>query len=432
MVTYQNPSCLAINGGPRIRSVAFPERGHVGSDERDAVVALFNHAESTGVAPGYGGEEESAYCREFAEWLGGGYADAVSSGTAGIYVALKSLEIDPFQEVIVSAVTDPGGLMPVPLLNLIPMIADTEPGSYNSGAEEIAPLISPRTRAIVVPHIAGEPADIEGIVDLARRHSIPVIEDCSQSHGACVHGGLVGSFGHMSVFSTMHGKHHSSGGQGGLIFTANEERYQRICRASDRGKPLFLPSGSSNCIASLNLNSSEISAAIGRVQFRKLPQIVARRREIVEQLTATTSSLGTVAVPVQRDGAAPSYWFLRMNFHEDVATCGKNEFCQALEAEGLPVASDYRAAMPHKQQWFLDRRVFGSSGYPWSSPAYEGDPTREFPCPNAEAAMEKCFSLYFHENWTDEDVADAAAILAKVDAVFSTSGRAASMPGVRK
>jgi len=401
----------------------------MGIEEQNAVVALFTRANLTGHSLGYNGEEESAYCREFAEWLGGGHADAVSSGTAGIYVALKSLEIDPFQEVIVSAVTDPGGLMPIPLLNLVPMIADTEPGSYNCGVQQIAPLLSPRTRAIVVAHIGGEPADIEGIVNLAQRHSIPVIEDCSQSHGTSLHGRLVGSFGTISVFSTMYGKHHSSGGQGGMVFTPNQNLYQRIRRASDRGKPFFMPDGSTNCVASLNLNSSEISAAIGRVQFRKLPRIVARRREIVDRLRGLTSSLGTVSVAPQRDGADPSYWFLRMDFHKYAATCAKRDFCQALEAEGLPIAIDYRAALPHTQEWFINRRVFGASGYPWSSPDYAGDLTREFPCPNAEAAMERCFNLHFHEHWTDEDVADAAAILSKVDAIFSVRRGAAPVSG---
>ena len=88
---------------------------------------------ATGVAPGYNGEDGDAYCEAFSASLGGGYTDAVSSGTAGVYVALRALDLEPFGEVIVGAVTDPGGMMPIPLLNQIPMVADTAPGQLQHG-----------------------------------------------------------------------------------------------------------------------------------------------------------------------------------------------------------------------------------------------------------------------------------------------------------
>jgi dTDP-4-amino-4,6-dideoxygalactose transaminase len=412
---------LAVFGGPRLRTAPFPERGHIGHEEKAAVDALFEQAIATGVAPGYNGDQETSYCEEFAAMLGGGYADAVSSGTAAVYVALKALDLEPFTEVIVTAVTDPGGLMPVPLQNLIPVIADTEPNSYNSGPEQIEALISPLTSAILVAHVAGEPADIPGIVAVARRHNIPVIEDCSQSHVATLNGQAVGTFGDIGVFSTMFGKHHSSGGQGGLVFTRDEDTYQAIRRASDRGKPFFLPQGSTNVVASLNLNLNELAAVIGRVQLSKLPDIVRQRRAIVAELAEGIADLRAVSVPVPLEGAEPSYWFLRMRFHADQVSCDKEAFCQALGAEGLSVASSYRAALPHTMHWFTHRHVFGSSGYPWSSPDYAGDPDRSFPCPNANATMDTHFNLYLHESWGATEVADAAAIFRKVERAYSVS-----------
>ena len=413
---------LVIHGGPRVRAAPFPQRGHIGVEEKAAVDALFDRSIASGAAPGYNGEEEQAYCQEFAAFMGGGYADAVSSGTAGVYVALKALDLEPFTEVIVSAVTDPGGLMPIPLLNLIPIVADVAPDSYNSGPEQVEALISPLTSAIVIAHIAGEPADIEGLMAVARRHRLPVIEDCSQSHGAAVNGKLVGAFGDIGVFSTMFGKHHSSGGQGGLVFTRDEALYQAIRRASDRGKPFFLPPGSSNVIASLNLNLNELAAAIGRAQLKKLPQIIARRRAVVARLAEGIDDLTTVSIPAPIAGAEPSYWFLRMRFHADRASCDKATFCQALIAEGLSIATHYRAALPHTMEWFVKRRVFGHSGYPWASPDYQGDPTRRFPCPNAQATMERHFNLYFYESWGDAEIADAVAIFRKVEQAYAVAG----------
>jgi dTDP-4-amino-4,6-dideoxygalactose transaminase len=462
-------------------SQPFPQRGSIGAEEYAAVGALFERAIREGSAPGYNGEEETRYCEEFAAFMGGGYTDAVSSGTAGLYVALKALDLEPFSEVIVGAVTDPGGMMPIPLLNLIPMVADTAPESYNTGPEQVEALISPRTAAIVVPHIGGEPADVEGIMAVAGKYHVPVIEDCSQTHGATLHGRLVGTFGQIGVFSTMFSKHHSSGGQGGLVYTRDESLHHAIRRASDRGKPFFLPDGSTNVTASLNLNLNDLAAAIGRVQLRKLPEQVRRRRRLVGQLSEGIASLKTVSIPRPLAGAEPSFLFLRMRFHADQAAAGgpmvadeytgaeiprcarndsgspiphcarndsgspiphcarndsglpiprcarndrgpsaytwgdKETYCQALSAEGLPVGADYRYALPHTMDWFVNRRVFGHSGYPWASPDYKGDPQLQFPCPNAHAAMEHYFNLYLHERWGQDEIADAIAIFTKVE-----------------
>jgi dTDP-4-amino-4,6-dideoxygalactose transaminase len=409
---------LALYGGARLRVAPFPQRGNIGPDEKAAVDALFDRAIATGVAPNYNGEEENAYCAEFADFLGGGYADAVNSGTSAIYVALKSLNLPPFSEVIVAAVTDPGGLMPIPLLNLIPMVADAMPGSYNTGPEQVEALISPLTRAILVAHIAGEPADMAGIMALARKHQLPVIEDCAQAHGARINGRMVGTFGDMAAFSTMSGKHHTTGSQGGVVFTKQEALYQEARRNSDRGKPFFLPPDSTNPVASLNLNLNDIAATIGRVQLRKLPDSNNRRQIIVSKLGEGIDDLATVSLPPLIAGGESVYWFLRMRFHAGKATCDKATYTQALIAEGLPINPSYRAALPHTQRWFEERRVFGAPGYPWSSPDYKGEAQRRFPCPNAHAVMEDHFNLHFHENWGEQEVEDAIAIFQRVDAYF--------------
>ncbi|MBX3013658.1 MAG: DegT/DnrJ/EryC1/StrS family aminotransferase [Caldilineaceae bacterium] len=409
---------LAVYGGSPLRQTPFPPRSLIGPEEKEAVLTFLEQTVATGAALGYNGDEENAYCQEFSAWMGSGYTDAVNSGTASLYVALQSLQLEPFTEVIVPAVTDPGGMMPVPLLNLIPVVADTEPNSYNIGPEQIAPLISPLTSAIIVAHIAGEPANIAAIMALARQHNLPVIEDCSQSHGARLHGQLVGTFGDIGAFSTMGGKHHCSGGQGGVVYTKDEARHQIIRRCSDRGKPFFLPPGSTNTQAALNLNMTDLGGAIGRVQLRKLHDNNLRRQTIVGKLGEGIEELATISLPALLPGAESCYWFLRLRFHADQATCDKETYCEALSAEGLPIAASYRNALPHTMDWYVKRRVFGTSGYPWTSPDYRGDPNREFPCPNAHATMDTHFNLYFHENWDTEAVADAIAIFQKVDAAF--------------
>ena len=412
---------LAVHGGAPVRAAPFPPRGHIGTEEKEAVIAYIDEVIESGTLNAYQGAEEEAYCARFAEELGGGYADAVSSGSTAIYVALKALQLEAFSEVIIGPFTDPGGMMPIPLQNMIPMIADSAPGSYNTGPQQIEALISPRTSAIIVPHIAGEPADIGGIMALARRHGIPVIEDCAQAHGARYQGQLLGSFGDISAFSTMSGKHHSSGAQGGMVFTRDEALYQSARRMADRGKPHFLPEGATNMQATLNFNQTDLAAVVGQAQLRKLPEMVERRRAIVGQLIEAAADLEIISLRQTAPGIESSYWFLPVAFHRDRAACDKETFCESLRSEGLPVTDDYRTGMPHRQEWYRERRVFGSSGYPWASPLYKGDPDRDFPCPNAEAMLKSHFNIFFHENWGVQEVDDVIAIFQKVAAAY-TSG----------
>jgi dTDP-4-amino-4,6-dideoxygalactose transaminase len=409
---------LAVNGGEKTIKELFSGRSHFGKEEKEAVDAVFDQAIQTGHAPGYNGAEEEAYCKEFAEFMGGGFADGVNSGTTSVYVALRALNLEPFTEVIVGAVTDPGGIMPIPLMNCIPVVADTEPGSYNVGPKQIEELITPLTSAIVVAHIGGEPADIEGIMKVAQRHNLPVVEDCSQSHGAEVNGRKVGSFGDIAGFSTMFGKHHCTGGQGGVVFTKSEELYYSIRRVADRGKPFGMP-GHRNVVASLNFNLNEISVAIGRAQLRKLPEIVERRRVFVALLKEKgLGELKSISIPETLSGARHSYWWWRLEFNADALTCSKDEFLKAVQEEGVELSPSYRSALPHTFEWYKNRSVFGSSGYPWKCPLYKGDSEREYPCPNAEAAMDRLFNLNVSESWGEEEAELIVKAFSKVEAAY--------------
>ena len=129
---------LAIDGGSKIRETPFPKRHLFGAEERQVVLELFDASIESGEAIHYNGPEELAYEQEFANFMGGGYADLVNSGTAALYVALGALELKAAGEVVIPPITDPGGAMPAALLCQEPVIAEAAPGSFNTGAEEIA------------------------------------------------------------------------------------------------------------------------------------------------------------------------------------------------------------------------------------------------------------------------------------------------------
>lgn len=419
MTTATKQETLAINGGPQVRITPWTPRHLFGEEEKQAVVALFEEAKEKGdIILGYNGSQEEAYCREFAQFLGGGFADGVNSGTNALYVAMRALELPPFSEVIVPAVTDPGGVMPVPLMNLIPVPADCAPSSYNIGAEQIAARLTEHTSAIIVAHIAGIPADMDPILELAATQNLPVIEDCSQAHGATYKGRPVGTFGKVAVFSTMFGKHHATGGQGGIVFTHDENLYWRIRRHADRGKPFGLEGANENIVAALNCNMDELHAAIGRVQLRKLPEIVRRRRETACRIEEECrKSLQTVRLLTAPPNSEPVYWFLL--FHLDLGRLSvpKQAFVQALQAEGIPAGSGYWA-VPSSFEWWKNRAVFGMSGLPWSSPLYKGNPEQEYPLPNIRATDACHFVVSLHEAWTDQDISDLLTALQKVENAY--------------
>lgn len=399
---------LAIDGGSAVRAAPFPPRRLFGREERDTVMAMFDRAEQEGHGVlGYNGPEEEGYCREFAAYLGGGYADGVNSGTNAVYVALRSLELDPLCEVIVPAITDPGGVMPVALCNFMPVPADCAPGSYNIGAKQIAACITEKTRAIIVAHIAGIPADLDPILELAKSKNLLVLEDCAQAHGAKYKGRPVGTMGDVAAFSTMFGKHHATGGQGGLVFTKSEEMYWRIRRYADRGKPFGLENAGGNVIPALNCNMDELHAAIGRVQLRKLPGIIRRRRQWAKQLIDGCKKLQAVRIVDEPADTEAVYWFLMLKLDLSKWKVDRDTFTQALAAEGFPVAPGY-FHVPMRLPWVRHPHAFA----PGLSPA------KEYPLPNIEAADAGCIQLFFHEDWTQREVDDALNALQKLETAY--------------
>lgn len=407
---------LAINGGEKAIPFTMKGRYNFGEEERAAVLALMDETIKSGKMFGYNGPQEEAFCQEFAELLGGGYADGVNSGTNAVYVAIKALQLPPFSEVIVGCVTDPGGMMPIVLNNCIPMVADVMPGSFNTGAAMIAPLINERTKAIVVSHIGGEPANMPEIMALAQAHHLPVVEDCAQSHLAKINGQNVGTFGEIGAFSLMFGKHMCTGGQGGAVFTKSAARYWDLRRAADRGKPFNLPTGSTNVLPAINCNMDELHAVIGRVQIKKLPGLVARRQAFVKLLiNKGLDQLQVVKIPPLPKWADHCYWWWRLKLDLAALACGRDDFFAALAAEGLGVMPDYRAALPATMTWFQDR----AEQFPWNAPQYQGNPRQEFPCPNADASMIEHFILPIYESWGEVEAEAIMQAFHKVEAALA-------------
>ena len=244
---------------------------------------------------------------------------------------------------------------------------------------------------------------MDPILEICRSRNLPVIEDCAQAHGAEYKGRRVGTMGELAAFSTMFGKHHATGGQGGVVFTKREDLYWRCRQASDRGKPFGVENPEAgNVLCSLNLNLNDLSACIGRVQLRRLPDMLARLREIGRIMTDGCAQTESVRVNNGLPETDPAYWFIMFKIDAGKLTVGAPDFVAAVQAEGIPASQGYVrdvANMP----WYKNRAVFGTSGFPWTSPLYKGDPNAEYPVPNAEAADAMHMRIRLHESVTPDD-----------------------------
>ncbi len=400
---------LAINGGKAIRTEPFPPRKLFGQEEKDVVMSLFDEAMEKGHhVMGYNGPQEEAYCKEFADFLGGGFADGVNSGTNAVYVALKALEPAPGSEVIVPAISDPGGVMPAAICGCIPVPADTCEDYYTIGAEQIEAKITDKTSAIIVAHIAGIPADMDPIMELANARGIPVVEDCAQIHGAKYKGRRVGTLGTISSFSLMFGKHHATGGQGGMVFTQDEELYWKVRRYADRGKPFGIedaPNG--NVVPAINCNMDELHAAIGRVQLGKLPDITDRRRTIAKSIAESCrQELKSVRLKEEPADCEGVYWFLVFKYDPSLLTVSKEDFVKAVEAEGLPVCPTYKH-VPVRMEWM--GKYMQQNGW-----AMDG----RYELANVDAVDDMYFNCGLHEDYTQAEADDIVAALKKVEAAY--------------
>ena len=400
---------LAINGGEAVRTTPFPPRKLFGRDEKDVVMSLFDEAMEKGhQVLGYNGPQEEAYCKEFADFLGGGFSDGVNSGTNAVYVALRALEPEPGSEVIVPAISDPGGVMPAAICGCVPVPADTIEDYYTIGAEQIEAKITDKTSAIIVAHIAGIPADMDPIMELANSRGIPVVEDCAQIHGAKYKGRMVGTLGTISSFSLMFGKHHATGGQGGMVFTKDEELYWKARRYADRGKPIGIddaPNG--NVVAALNCNMDELHAAIGRVQLRKLDDIASRRRTVAKSIAESCrGELKSIQLKEEPADCEGVYWFLVFKCDSSLLTVSKEDFVKAVEAEGIPVCPTYKH-VPVRMEWM--GKYMQQNGW-----AMDG----RYDLTNVDKVDDMYFNCGLHEDFTQAEADDIVAALKKVEAAY--------------
>lgn len=295
------------------------------------------------------GTEGREFEKEFASYCGVNHAVALANGTVALELALHALGIGPGDEVITTSRTFIASASCIVMRGAIPVIADVDPVSQNITAETINPCITSKTKAVICVHLAGWPCDMDPINDLAREHGLKVIEDCAQCHGATYKGRPVGSLGDVAAFSFCQDKIMTTGGEGGMLTTNNEQLWRRAWEFKDHGKSYDAvynrqhPPGFRWLHESFGTNwrLTEMQSAIGRVQLGKLDEWKKVRRSNAAILTDGFSRIPAlrVTVPPPEIGHAYYKYYAFVRLERLKAGWDRDRIMAAINAEGIPCYS---------------------------------------------------------------------------------------------
>jgi dTDP-4-amino-4,6-dideoxygalactose transaminase len=253
------------------------------------------------------GSECREFEEEFAAWTGARYAIALGNGTLALESALKALGVGPGDEVVVTPRTFIASVSCVVTARATPVFADVDSNSGNLTAETIAKVLTPRTKAVICVHLAGWPCDMDPIMDLAEQYGLKVIEDCAQAHGARYKGRSVGSIGHVGAWSFCQDKIMTTGGEGGMVTTNDEALWNVMWSYKDHGKSYEAvykknhPPGFRWLHDSFGTNwrMTEMQAAIGRIQLRRMADWTIQRQTNAELLTKALQLFADKTGPIR-------------------------------------------------------------------------------------------------------------------------------------
>ncbi|MCB0826011.1 MAG: DegT/DnrJ/EryC1/StrS aminotransferase family protein [Armatimonadetes bacterium] len=251
------------------------------------------------------GTEGREFEREWAEFVGMKHAIVMTNGTLTLEAALRSLGIGPGDEVIVSPRSFIASASTVVQVGATPIFADVECEGGNLSAETISAVITPKTKAVIVVHLGGWPANMTEISALCKPRGIKIIEDCAQAHGGKWNGQPLGQFSDIASWSFCQDKIMTTGGEGGMVATNDEELWRAMWAIKDHGKSYKAVYETEHApgfrwlhesIGS-NWRMTEIQSAIGRVQLRLLPEWVETRRANMHKINVGVRGLSALRVP---------------------------------------------------------------------------------------------------------------------------------------
>ncbi len=296
--------------------------------------------------------------RRWAQYCGMPHGIAVTSGTAALQVALGCLGLEPGDEVIMPTFTIISCAIAIIEAGAVPVLVDSDPHTWCLNVQQVEARLTARTRAIMPVHIYGHPADMEPLCRLAERHSLFVIEDAAEAHGAEYNGQKAGGIGDLSCFSFYANKIITTG-EGGMVLARSAEHAERLrslrnlCFRSDRR---FYHTEVGH-----NYRLTNLQAAMGVAQIERIEQHVAQKRWIGRQYTQRLRDLPQIALPVEQPGAQSVYWMYAIVLADDVPYDAA-EFARRLREEGVDTRPFFLGM--HEQPALQARGLFQGERYP--------------------------------------------------------------------